>query len=104
MYSVHGEYRFSCLPMPVPADAKESGGRLGGDDLRQYLESMADRFLKNNIRYNTIVTDIHRASADQSESQEGKRWLWGSGKEFTSALLQHAADKQSSRMGAIPCF
>lgn len=64
--NVHGEYRFSALPMPERPDFKETGGRLSGEDMRLYMESYADRFLHNKIRYNVEVTDIRRVNADAS--------------------------------------
>lgn len=56
--SVHGEFRFSALPMP-PAKHPESG-RLSGEDLWAYMQSYADRFLKGRIRFNTEVERIRR--------------------------------------------
>ncbi|TFY51937.1 hypothetical protein EVJ58_g10296 [Rhodofomes roseus] len=38
---VHGEFRFSPLPMPPPADAAATGGRLSGEDMRLYMETFA---------------------------------------------------------------
>ena len=50
--------------MPPPQNSEESGGRLTGEDLRLYMESFADRFLKGVIRYDTIVTNIRREHID----------------------------------------
>lgn len=70
--NVHGEYRFSSLPMPPPADAAKSGGRLGGEDMRLYMESFADNFLKGRVQYDTVVTRIRSAGPDAPP--DGKRW------------------------------
>lgn len=59
--SVHGEYRFSALPMPQRPDFEATGGRLSGEDMRLYMEDYAFRFVKNNIRYNVEVLNIRRA-------------------------------------------
>jgi dimethylaniline monooxygenase (N-oxide forming) len=58
--SVHGEYRFSSLPMPPPANDKATGGRLTGIDVQKYLEIYAERFLKGKTRYDTEVLNIRR--------------------------------------------
>ncbi|EKM52446.1 uncharacterized protein PHACADRAFT_149103 [Phanerochaete carnosa HHB-10118-sp] len=75
--NVYGEYRFSSLPMPPPTDTTKSGGRLGGEDMRLYMESFADRFLRGKLRYNTIVTNIRSAKPDLStlSSPPSKRWI-----------------------------
>jgi dimethylaniline monooxygenase (N-oxide forming) len=62
--SVHGEYRFSALPMLQRPDFKATGGRLSGEDMRLYMEDYAFRFVKENIRYNVEVLDIRRARPD----------------------------------------
>ncbi|KZT54410.1 FAD/NAD(P)-binding domain-containing protein [Calocera cornea HHB12733] len=56
--NVHGEFRFSSLPMPPPVHANETGGRLSGFDMQQYMETYADTFLKGAIRYGVEVEDI----------------------------------------------
>ncbi|KAH8092182.1 FAD/NAD-P-binding domain-containing protein [Cristinia sonorae] len=58
--NVHGEYRFSPLPMPPPPHANETGGRLTGEDLRDYFQLFADRFLKGKIQYRIEVTRVRR--------------------------------------------
>jgi len=60
---VHGEYRFSPLPMPAPADAAATGGRLSGVDMCNYMESFADKFLKGKLRYETEVLNVSRDGA-----------------------------------------
>ena len=64
MKSVHGEFRFSPLPMPPPPNSQETGGRLRGEDLREYFQIFADRFLKGRIQYNTEVLGIRRSTSD----------------------------------------
>lgn len=46
--------------MPAPAQSDETGGRLSGDDMRKYMESFAERFLKGRVRYNMDVLRISR--------------------------------------------
>lgn len=46
--------------MPPRPDAKVTGGRLAGEDMRSYMEAFADRFLKDKICYNTEVLNIRR--------------------------------------------
>ena len=74
MCSVHGEYKFSCHPMPRPDEGKIAERRLSGEDVRLYLESFTDNFLREHIRYNTEVTNIRRAKTGE-ESNDGKRWI-----------------------------
>ncbi|EIM86307.1 FAD/NAD-P-binding domain-containing protein [Stereum hirsutum FP-91666 SS1] len=63
--NVHGEYRFSSLPMPPPSKAES--GRLTGEDLSNYLESFTTRFLAGKIRYGTEVLDVrHNQTRDTS--------------------------------------
>ncbi|KAI9460710.1 FAD/NAD-P-binding domain-containing protein [Russula earlei] len=65
--SVHGEFRFSALPMRQPDEAANTGGRLSGEDVRNYLEEFAERFLKDKIRFETEVLNIRRGD-------HGKGW------------------------------
>lgn len=58
--SVHGEFRFSSLPMPPPVNTEKTGGRLTGPDMCNYLGAFADRYLKGMIRYQTEVVKIKR--------------------------------------------
>ncbi|KAF8266471.1 FAD/NAD-P-binding domain-containing protein [Lactarius quietus] len=58
--SVHGEYRFSALPMPAPEGHTKTGGRLSGYDVRRYMEDFKERFLKDKIRFETEVLNIRR--------------------------------------------
>jgi len=48
------------MPMPEPHGSVETGGRLSGEDVRQYMESFAERFLKGKIRFETEVLNIRR--------------------------------------------
>ncbi|KAF8529707.1 FAD/NAD-P-binding domain-containing protein [Hysterangium stoloniferum] len=61
--NIHGEYRFSALPMPRPLNADNSGGRLSGQDLCEYMETFADKFLKGRFRFQTEVEDVKREGA-----------------------------------------
>lgn len=60
LYSVHGTYEFSSLPMPPPINASKTGGRLSGQNVNQYMESFAYRFLNGRIRYKTDVRKIQK--------------------------------------------
>jgi dimethylaniline monooxygenase (N-oxide forming) len=74
--SVHGEFRFSSLPMPAPKGWKESGGRITGEELRLYLESFSERFLKGKIRYDTVVTSVRRMRTEKREpNTNGTHWI-----------------------------
>jgi dimethylaniline monooxygenase (N-oxide forming) len=63
--SVSGEYKFSSYPMPPPVN-ESPGGRLSGDDLRQYMESFAEKFLKDKIRFNSEVVAVRRFEGGNS--------------------------------------
>ncbi|GJJ09057.1 hypothetical protein Clacol_003279 [Clathrus columnatus] len=58
--NVHGEFRFSSLPMPAPVNSDKTGGRLTGPDMCNYLESFTDTYLKGLVRYKTEVLKIKR--------------------------------------------
>lgn len=60
--NVHGEFRFSPLPMPPPRDWRSTGGRLSGEDMQYYMESFEEHFLKGRVRYNTEVLKIKRVA------------------------------------------
>lgn len=53
--------------MPPSADPD---GHLSGEDMRQYMQSFADRNLKNKITFDTEVLKISR----QSRSTEEQNW------------------------------
>jgi len=62
---VHGEFRFSAMPMREPEGTVKTGGRLSGEDVRQYMEVFAKRFLNGKIRFETEVLDIRRGDHDR---------------------------------------
>lgn len=39
---------------------RAGGGQLSGEELRQYLESFAEQFLKDKIRFSTEVISVRR--------------------------------------------
>ncbi len=57
-FSVHGEFKFSSMPMPPPSS--KNGGQLGGEDMRQYMQKFSDEFLAGKIKYETNVLNIER--------------------------------------------
>ncbi|CDO75211.1 hypothetical protein BN946_scf184794.g18 [Trametes cinnabarina] len=63
--NVHGEYRLSPLKMPPPVSG---GDRLGGDDMNQYFEAFASKFLSGKIQFNLDVHNIRRPAS-------GEGWL-----------------------------
>ncbi|KAF9017607.1 FAD/NAD-P-binding domain-containing protein [Hymenopellis radicata] len=62
--NVHGEYRFSSLPMAAPLNAEKTGGRLSGEDMCRYMTEFASRYLKGNIQYETEVLRVRRVDAE----------------------------------------
>jgi len=48
------------MPMPPPADAAATGGRLSGMDMCNYMESFSDTYLKGNFRFETEVVNIRQ--------------------------------------------
>lgn len=46
--------------MREPDGSVKTGGRLSGEDVRQYMEDFAERFLKGKIRFETEVLNIRR--------------------------------------------
>lgn len=68
--SVHGEYRFSSLPMPPPSKAES--GRLTGEDLSNYLESFTSHFLAGKIRYGTEVLNVRRQRTGDTSASAWK--------------------------------
>ncbi|KAI0658608.1 FAD/NAD-P-binding domain-containing protein [Cubamyces menziesii] len=57
--NVHGEYRFSSLAMPAAGGV---GARLTGDDMANYLEAFASKFLQGKIEFGVEVSNIRRSS------------------------------------------
>ncbi|KAF8469817.1 FAD/NAD-P-binding domain-containing protein [Russula ochroleuca] len=58
--SVHGEFRFSAMQMRAPDNSVKTGGRLSGEDVRQYMEDFKEQYLKDKIRFETEVLNIRR--------------------------------------------
>ncbi|PBK93154.1 FAD/NAD(P)-binding domain-containing protein [Armillaria gallica] len=56
--NVHGEFKFSSMPMPAPSS--KNGSQLGGEDMRQYMQKFRDEFLEGKIKYETNVLNIER--------------------------------------------
>jgi dimethylaniline monooxygenase (N-oxide forming) len=48
------------MPMREPDGSVKTGGRLSGEDVRQYMEGFAEQFLKGKIRFETEVLKISR--------------------------------------------
>ena len=48
------------MPMREPDGSVNTGGRLSGEDVREYMEGFAERFLKGKIRFETEVLNISR--------------------------------------------
>ncbi|RDB30952.1 FAD-containing monooxygenase EthA [Hypsizygus marmoreus] len=61
--NVHGKYRFSPLMMRSPHNSATTGGRLTGDDMRNYMEMFATAFLRGKFLFNMEVLKIQRESA-----------------------------------------
>ena len=60
VFSVHGEFRFSPLPMPPPMFKAKTGNRLCGEDMTAYMGRFPDTFLAGKIRFETEILDIRR--------------------------------------------
>ncbi|EMD34940.1 hypothetical protein CERSUDRAFT_116460 [Gelatoporia subvermispora B] len=67
--NVYGEFRFSPLPMPPPSNAKATGGRLSGEDMKRYMESFAANFLNGRIQYGKEVINIEVHVDQQNHRQ-----------------------------------
>jgi dimethylaniline monooxygenase (N-oxide forming) len=48
--------------MPIPQNHKESGGRLTGEDMQNYFELFAERFLQRRILFDTLIENISYAN------------------------------------------
>lgn len=46
--------------MRAPDNSVKTGGRLSGEDVQQYMEDFAERYLKGKIRFETEVLNIRR--------------------------------------------
>ena len=60
--------------MPAPAQSEETGGRLSGEDMRKYMESFTERFLKGRVRYNMDVLRVSRHVPGKNEPAGTKGW------------------------------
>ncbi|TDL22851.1 FAD/NAD-P-binding domain-containing protein [Rickenella mellea] len=58
--NVHGEFNFSALPMPVPKNGSDTGGRLTGEDMLRYMQRFSNDFLCRRIHYRIDVQRIRR--------------------------------------------
>ena len=47
--------------MPPPEDSAKTGGRLSGEDLCNYMEAFAEKFLKDKIKFEIEVVNIRRS-------------------------------------------
>ena len=72
--SVHGEFRFPPLVMPPPNNARTTGGRLSGDDMKMYMENFAGLFLKGMIRSQTEAIRLRRHQVSGSKSKDSSPW------------------------------
>ena len=48
------------MPMRAPDDSVKTGGRLSGENVRQYMEDFSERFLKGKIRFESEVLNIRQ--------------------------------------------
>ncbi|KAI0677680.1 FAD/NAD(P)-binding domain-containing protein [Trametes maxima] len=58
--NVYGEYRLSPLEMPAPLGTGPLRGRLSGQEVSEYLENFASRFLRGKIQFSKEVQRIRR--------------------------------------------
>ena len=63
--SVHGEYRFSVLPMAPPVDAEKTGGHITGMGMCEYMETFYEKFLKGKVvfKFKTEIRTVARNAA-----------------------------------------
>jgi hypothetical protein len=47
--------------MPPPGDSAKTGGRLSGKDVCNYMETFAETFLKDKIKFEVEVLNIRRS-------------------------------------------
>ncbi|KAJ7284157.1 FAD/NAD-P-binding domain-containing protein [Mycena rebaudengoi] len=62
--NVHGEFNFSAYEMPTRPDFVATGGRLTGEDMRDYMHAFANKFLAGKIMFDTEVLKIRRDMPD----------------------------------------
>lgn len=75
-HSVRGEFCFSYLSMPPPEDSVKAGSRLSGEEICNYMETFAETFLKDKIKFEVEVLNIRRSpngswNVDIKDKQEG---------------------------------
>ncbi|KAF8334414.1 FAD/NAD-P-binding domain-containing protein [Amanita rubescens] len=73
--SPRGEFCFSSLSMS-PEDSAKTGGRLSGKDICNYMETFAETFLKDKIKFEVEVLNIRRSpsgswNVDIKDKHEG---------------------------------
>ncbi|KAF8875651.1 hypothetical protein BD779DRAFT_1678155 [Infundibulicybe gibba] len=56
--SVQGEFQFSSLPMEYTSSG--TGNRVSGDEMCNYMETFAEKYLAGKIQFNIEVLDIRR--------------------------------------------
>ncbi|KJA15628.1 hypothetical protein HYPSUDRAFT_48150 [Hypholoma sublateritium FD-334 SS-4] len=63
--NVHGEYRFSALPMAPPVDGEKTGGHITGMGMCEYMESFYEKFLKDMavFKFKTEIRSVARNAA-----------------------------------------
>ena len=74
-HSPQGEFCFSSLSMS-PEDSANTGGRLSGKDICNYMETFAETFLKDKIKFEVKVLNIRRSpsgswNVDIKDEHEG---------------------------------
>ncbi|KAF8162699.1 hypothetical protein B0H34DRAFT_650867 [Crassisporium funariophilum] len=68
MNSVHGEFNFSAMEMPLPENSAESGGRLSGQDVCNYMEKFTEKYLAGKAKF------IHETEVLNIERDEQGKW------------------------------
>ncbi|KZT64199.1 FAD/NAD(P)-binding domain-containing protein [Daedalea quercina L-15889] len=63
--NVHGKFRFSPLQMPPPANATATGGRLSGEDMTAYMESLLKIRPSGNHTDTWAVTEVENIIFDK---------------------------------------
>ena len=76
LFSIQGEYRFSCLEEPPPPPTENGDIRLSGQDLQAYMEKFVELFLPDRIRYNTEVLNIRSTAHGGVDPPQGDNHVW----------------------------
>lgn len=76
MFSIQGEYRFSCLEQPPPPPTENGDIRLSGQDLQAYMEKFVELFLPDRIRYNTEVLNIRPTARGGIDPPRADNHVW----------------------------